>query len=174
VSSRAAVGRVGVPSAMMGTVGRRSWVWVFAEIEGLRWVLANKTMAFSRAAAGRVAGMGPGDRAVLYVARGAFHNPGRDRSHLAGLVEVAGEPAEGDPVEIAGRRYPVTVPIAPLVVLPERAGPPVAELAGRLSFVRRREAWGMYFRTSPLEVGPDDFAVLERAVRRAAVAAARR
>jgi hypothetical protein len=32
----------------------------------------------------------------------------------------------------------------------------------------------MYFRTSPLEVGPDDFAVLERAVRRAAVAAARR
>lgn len=154
-------------------MARRHWVWVFGEIEGLRWVLANRTMAFSPAAVRRGLGVGRGDRAVLYVARGAHHNPTRDRSHLAGVVTVTGTASPCE-VEIAGGRYAACVPIRPEVVLPERTGPAVADLAPRLSFVRRPDHWGAYFRTSPIEVSPADFAVLESAVRAAAAAAAAR
>lgn len=128
----------------------------------------HERMAFTASGGRRLSSLGPGDRAVLYVARGAFHNPTRDRSRLAGLVEVTGIPVTDAPVVIAGRRYPVTVAIRPLVVLPERAGPPVADLVADLKLVCRPEAWGMYFRTSPIRVSDGDFTVLEAAVRRAA------
>jgi hypothetical protein len=148
-------------------MARRHWIWIFGEIEGLRWVLANRLMAFSSAATKRGLRVARDDRAVLYVTRGAHHNPTRDRSYLAGVVAVTGEVAPAD-VDIAGTRYVAVVPIQPLVVLPERAGPPVVDLVGRLSFVRRPQSWGAYFRTSPVAVTPDDFAVLEGAVRTAA------
>ncbi len=148
------------------TGGRNHWVWVFGEIEGLRWVLAHDRMAFPATAAPRLKAMEEGDRVVLYVTRGAFHNSTKDVARLAGLATVLGTPLSGSPVSIAGRDFTWTVPIRTDVQLPERTGPEVRPLVPRLSFVGNQAAWGQYFRGSPLRVSEEDFQVLESAVAR--------
>ena len=79
------------------------WVWVFGEIAGLRWVTEHEIMAFPKAARRRIREMGRGDRAVLYVTRGAFHNPTRDEARLGGLATVLGDPQRGQVVDRRSR-----------------------------------------------------------------------
>jgi hypothetical protein len=142
----------------------RYWVWVFGDVIGLRWVLANRTMAFRKAAAPRLRAMGEGDRAVIYVSRGAFHNPTRDVAHLGGLVTVLAAPTNDQPVTIGGEEFAWTVPIRVDLSLPERTGPEVHPLTPSLSFVRRQDVWGMYFRSSPQQIFEADFRVLTDAI----------
>lgn len=144
-----------------------AWLWVFGDIEGLRWVARRQRMAFADHADRDVARMRPGDRAVLYLTRGAFHNPTRDRARLAGLATVTGAPHRRR-ATIAGREFTWQVPIRIDLLLPERAGPEVAPLAPQLSFVRRPEVWGQYFRRSPRPLTDTDFALLAAAVEDAA------
>ena len=122
-------------------------------------------MASADRAPGRLRPMGEGDRAVLYVTRGAYHNPPRDLARLGGLATVLDEPARRRrPVVIGGREFVWTVPIRVDVALPEREGPEVQPMTPKLSFVKRPEVWGMYFRNSPKQIPKKDFALLERAV----------
>ncbi|MBY5162099.1 EVE domain-containing protein [Salsipaludibacter albus] len=143
----------------------RHWVWVFGEIDGLRWVLEHDRMAFPEHAAGRISRMEPGDRAILYVTRGAFHNPTRDRAHLAGVTRVTSDPRQvDDALVIAGRDFTWTVGHEPEMLMDERHGPHVRPLVERLEMVRRPESWGSYFRASPIEISADDFDLLRNAV----------
>jgi hypothetical protein len=142
----------------------KHWVWVFGEVEGLRWVLKHRRMAFPAAAAGRIGTMGPGDQAILYLTRGAFHNPTRDVSQLGGLVTVTGPLRQGKAVEIAGREFAWFVPIEPEIILPERQGPEVRVVAPCLALVKRPRVWGQYFRATPIEVSEKDFMVMVRAI----------
>jgi hypothetical protein len=148
---------------------RGGWVVVLAEAEGLRWVLQRSRMAWTEASARRAEQIRPGDRLVLYVARGAFHNPTRDESQLIGLAEVTSPVRRlPRPVRIAGRSFVCGCDLRLEIVLPERRGAPVRPLVPKLSFVRRKEVWGQYFRSGLIRVPPGDLAVLETAVRRAA------
>lgn len=141
-------------------------MWVFGEIEGLRWVLAHDTMAFAAHAAARIAPMGAGDRAVLYVTRGAHHNPTRDVARLGGLVTVLGTPQRPRrAIRIAGREFTHTVAIRVDVALGERSGPEVKPLAAALDRVKKPPVWGQYFRGSPIAVSEHDFEVFAAAVR---------
>lgn len=142
----------------------RYWVWVFGDAIGLRWVLANRTMAFRKTAAPRLHAMGEGDRAVLYVSRGAFHNPTRDVAHLAGLATVLAPPTDDTPAAIDGEEFTWTMPMRVDLALPEHSGPEVRPLVKSLSFVRRPDVWGMYFRSSPQEIPEVDFRVLAEAI----------
>lgn len=142
------------------------WVWVFGEIEGLRWVLQHRCMAFPEASGGRVRTMAAGDRAILYLSRGAYHNPTRDLSRLGGILRVTGSPHRGRSVSIAGLEFRWFAGIEPETVLPERAGPEVKPLATLLERVRRPEAWGQYFRTTPIELSVADFGVFAGAIER--------
>jgi hypothetical protein len=142
----------------------RYWIWVFGEIAGLRWVLAERTMAFRSTVAPRLRAMAEGDHAILYVGRSAFHSPTRDVARLAGLATVLAPPAAGASVTINSEEFAWTVPIRVDLALPERTGPEVRPLVGSLSFVRRPEVWGMYFRSSPQEIPEGDFRVLADAV----------
>jgi len=148
---------------------RGGWVVVLAEAEGLRWVLERSRMAWTEASATRAARIRPGDRLVLYVARGAFHNPTRDESRLVALAEVT-TPVRRlpRPVQLAGRTFVVGCDLRFEARLPERAGVPVRPLVPRLSFVRRKDVWGQYFRSGLVEVPARDFEVLAEAVRAAA------
>lgn len=146
--------------------GGRYWVWVFAEIAGLRWVAEQKQMAFPASATAKAARMRKGDRAVLYTSRGAFHNPTRDEARLVGLVTVTGDCEPLDGVEIAGREFTWACPISVELLLPERQGPSVRELAPRLELVQRPESWGGYFRNPPIEVSEHDWQLLVDAVQR--------
>lgn len=138
----------------------RRWIWIFGEAAGLRWVVENQQMAFPPAAATRARRIRAGDRAVLYTSRGAFHNPTRDEARLVGLATATGACEPCEPIEIAGREFTWACPITVDVLLPERQGPSVRELAGWLELVKRPEAWGGYFRSSPIEVSEHDWRVL--------------
>ena len=140
------------------------WVWVFGDVTGLRWVLAEQTMAFRRAAGPRLRAMGEGDRAILYVGRSAFHNPGRDMARLGGIATVLASPTEEMPVTIDSEEFAWTVPIRVDRALPERTGPEVHPLVSSLSFVRRQDVWGMYFRSSPQQIPEADFRLLADAI----------
>jgi hypothetical protein len=137
---------------------------VFGDIVGLRWVLAEQTMAFRKATEPRLRLMEQGDRAVLYVGTGAFHNPTRDVARLSGLATVLAPPTDNTPATIDGQEFLWTVPIRVDLVLPERTGPEVRPLVGSLSFVRRPEVWGQYFRSSPVEILEADFRTLADAI----------
>jgi hypothetical protein len=141
----------------------RSRVWVFGRVEGLLWVLQRNEMAFPVHALQRVSRIESGDRAILYIARGAFSNPTRHESRLVGLVRVTGAP-ERQTVTVAGRPYSLVVPFRPEVIFGQHSGPSVAALAQRLERVKRPEVWGTYFRNSPIEVSQRDFDVMARAV----------
>lgn len=139
----------------------RHWLIVLAEAEGLRWVAENRRMAFSESLGRRARRMRPGDRLVLYVSRGAFHNPTRDRSKLAGLDTVASPVARlRRPLDLAGRRFVWACDLTFEALLPPRQGVPVEPLLDRLSFVKRREAWGQYFRAGLLELSDTDFRLM--------------
>jgi hypothetical protein len=105
-----------------------------------------------------------GDRAVLYTTRGAYHNPTRDEVRLVGVATVTGSCEPAEVLEIAGREFAWACPITVALLLPDRQGPRVRELAARLDRVKRPEAWGGYFRSSPVEVNEHDWSVLVEAV----------
>lgn len=151
---------------MTGEPEPACWIWVFGEIEGLQWVLQRRRMAFPASARTRANRIGAGDRAVLHISRVAFHNPTRAGSRLAGIVELTGLVREADPIKIADRQFTLTCPFRPVVVLPERQGPELKPVAAGLSFVKRPEVWGHYFRVSPIHTTSEDFAFLQDAVER--------
>jgi EVE domain len=141
------------------------WVWVFGEVEGLRWVREHERMAFQSHAASRLTRMHKGDRAVLYVTRGAHHNPTRDVASVAGLATVASEPSQVPAVEIAGMEFSWLCSVQFDTPIVERAGPSVANLIDRLKLIQQKKSWGVYFRMSPVEIIEEDFRVFASAVR---------
>lgn len=143
------------------------WLWIFGEIEGLRWVLQHSRMAFGKSQSASASQIQAGDRAILYVTRGAFHNPTRDRARLAGIVEITAGPRGGRTVTLNDRDFDVFVPFQAVHVLPEREGPEVATFAGKLGFVKNPLVWGQYFRKSPIKLSLRDFKTCEKAVQRA-------
>lgn len=145
------------------------WVIVLAEADALRWVLREHKMAFSSGQCRRASAIEPGDQLVLYVTRGAFHSPARDQSHLAGLARVV------SPVKvfrrqriIADRTFSCGCDLELEIALPERRGAPVRPLIQRLSFIKRKEAWGHYFRAGLIRLTSRDLQILRESVQRAA------
>lgn len=125
-------------------------------------------MAWTGASAPRAAAIEPGDRMILYVARGAFHNPTRDESQLIGLAEVTSPVRRfRRPLRLAGRRFVCGCDLRIEIALPERHGVPVRPLVDRLSFVKRKDAWGQYFRSGLVEVPHRDARFLEAQLRMA-------
>ncbi len=152
------------PAAATATA-QNGWLVVFSEIDGLRWVLKNRKMAFSAATCPRAARIEPGDEMILYVARGAFHNPTRDRSQVIGLATVAGPVKRlRKPVSIAGRDFTCACPLEFGLVLPERHGVPVEPLVDRLSFIQRKEVWGQYLRSGLIRLSTQDLALLRNKI----------
>jgi hypothetical protein len=149
------------PTPIVNDMSKR--VWVFGEIQGLNWVVDNSTMAFSTLSP-RLSTIEPGDEAILYTSRGAFHNPTRDVARLVGLAEVTGTMRVGEDIEIAGRDFAFFVPIKVTLLLPERTGPSVREFAPLLKVVKRKKVWGQYFRSSPIAVEDSDFSLMKTAL----------
>jgi hypothetical protein len=135
------------------------------EIEGLRWVVEHEQMAFSPGLSRRAAKVQPGDELILYVTRGAFHNPTRDRSQLAGTAKVT-TPVQAlrRPVVIAGREFTSACGLKLGVLLPERAGVPIKPLVRRLGFVKRKDVWGGYVRGGLVMLPPADLRTLSLAI----------
>lgn len=147
------------------SIHQQGWLIVFGEIEGLRWVIRSKRMAWSAATCPRASRLRPGDQLILYVGRGAFNNPSRDRSQLVGLAEVLSpvRPLR-KPVVIAGREFVCACDLRLQSILPERGGVPMEPYVERLGFIRRKDVWGAYLRSGLVELPTDDLALLRRAI----------
>lgn len=144
----------------------RCWISVIGEAEGLRWILAHNRMAWTVASSRRAALLAPGDDLVLYVSRNAFHNPSRDESQLVALATAHTELKRlKQPMALAGREFITTTGVRFSLQLPEREGVAIKPLVPHLSFVRRPEVWGMYFRSGLIEIPEDDFSILKDAIR---------
>jgi hypothetical protein len=131
----------------------------------LRWVLKNNRMAFSPGTCRRAARIQKGDPVVLYVGRGAYHNPTRDRSQIIGVgtVESAIRPL-ARPIEIAGREFTCACDLSLALIFPERDGVPVEPLVPRLTFIPRKEIWGQYLRTGLVEISAADVRTISSAM----------
>jgi hypothetical protein len=144
-----------------------AWLIAFSEIEGLRWVLKHDRMIFSEGAARRAGDIQVGDKFVLYVTRGAFHSPTRDRSQLAGLAVVKTPVRRlGKAVTLAGREFVVGCGIELKSCFPERGGVPFGPLIQRMDFIRRKDAWGHYLRPGLVALSSKDFDVLHGVISR--------
>lgn len=140
---------------------------MFGEATALQSVIDNETMAFAEHATGRIRPMSAGDTAVLYVTRGAHHNPTRDVARLAGVATVLDAPESPEvPVELGGRTFPWTCPIRIDAFHGLRDGPPVTDLIHQLELVRKPAVWGAYFRQSPIRVSEADWHTMVDAVDR--------
>jgi len=126
-------------------------------------------MAFSDGMARRARMLQPSDQLVLYVGRGAFHSPTRDRSQLAGLATVTSAVERlPEVLRIAGMEFPWGCDLELAVVLPERQGLPIRELIPRLSFVQNERQWGASFRSGLIQLPDADLQLVTTAIRDAA------
>jgi hypothetical protein len=103
--------------------------------------------------------MGEGDRAVLYVGRGAFHNPTRDKAYLDGLAAVLA-PNRRQAVAIRGEEFTWTVPVGVDLVCPNVPARNVHPLMALLFIVCRQDVSRTYFRSSRQENSEVDFQML--------------
>src|SRR5262245_53729105 len=111
-------------------------------------------MAFTAARCTLAQEIEGGDRLVLYVGRGAYHNPKRDESQVVGMPTVrSGLKDCTSSVQIGERQFFCTCPLTLDAVLPERQGLPIRPLVPRLSFIKRPEVWGQYVRSSLVPLG---------------------
>lgn len=117
-------------------------------------------MLFPGHAGPRARRIADGDRAILYVARGAYHNPTRDDARFTGIVTVTSDCRRQRPVAIGDRDFEWSCRFVVDQLLPERTGPLVRDLVNDLEYVKKPEVWGVYFRQSPIPLGESDFTLV--------------
>ncbi len=100
------------------------------------------------------------------------------RSTYVGLLRVTGEAYFDDSEIWSSQVFPSRLPVEPLLVLRPNSGIPVRSLGDQLSYFRNlpnpsSNAWTGYFRGSPALISPEDAAVVEAALEKAAADASR-
>jgi hypothetical protein len=137
------------------------WMIILGDCDAIAWVLSNGRMAVN----GRVAALpDPGERVALYVTRGAYRNPTRDRAQIIGLAQVT-EPPEISEVVVAGRSYAKSFGLRFDDVAEPRAGLPFEPLVPRLRFIGNKASWGGAVRRPVVRLSEADFRVIEEAYR---------
>src|SRR4051794_12748733 len=90
-----------------------SYLLPIADREPLIWILRERRTAFPiyrRRDAQRLA---PGDRLLLYVTRGCFHNPTRDRGRVIGVARVRDSVKDlPEPVRFGKKEFAIGVDLA--------------------------------------------------------------
>lgn len=146
-----------------------AWLVVLGEREALEWVLRSKRMAFR--AHVPTASISVGDRLALYVTRGAHHSPTRDEAQVLATGEFASA-VENVPAVVAGEQFPRSCRIRlDEPVLQPREGLPFRPLVDRLTFIRKKDGWAAYVRTTLVKLPDDDLALLRRELEKFAVTA---
>lgn len=141
-----------------------AWLFVLGDRSALEWVLENRTMAFRDHI--RATGIAKGDRFAMYVTRGAFRNPTRDRAQVIAVGTVAG-PLSTEPVVIADEEFRQSVRIEfDEPPLQPRQGADFAELVPDLQFIRKKATWQAYVRKALAPIPEGDVDVLSKAITR--------
>ena len=105
-----------------------------------------------------------GDQFALYVTRGAFHNPTRDRAQILGTGLLASGLSERD-YEVAGEKFSQSVALAWTAgPLKPREGVEVQPLVPKLHFIKKKDAWFAYVRKSLVPIEDGDWELFSRVV----------
>lgn len=139
-----------------------SWLFVLGESEAVEWVVQNRVMAFRDGI--RTNELRPKDRFVVYVSRGAFHNPTRDEAQVVASGIVTSQ-VESKPVTVCGERFKQSVRIRfDGIPLKARHGVPFVPCVPKLRFIRKKESWGCYVRRSLIRIEDRDYELLADAI----------
>jgi hypothetical protein len=150
-----------------------SQLLVISEREALNWLLRERRMAFPRRGAASAHALRPGDVLLLYVTRGAFHNPTRDRGRVIGEVTVASQVRDLDePLVVAGRGFSTACALSVRALCPRGSGVELSPLVDRLDAFPQKHAWSAAMRRTLVPLPPRDTELLRRLLRREAVATA--
>lgn len=142
-----------------------SWLAVLGHVDGLRWVIKSKRMAFTKARAFRAKEIRAGDELFLYVSAAAFGKPTSDSPQLIGVARVASPVREiVEPFVLAERLFVCECSLDLKVIFPEREGVPFLPLVFKLSFIKDKQGWGAYVRSSPIRLPTRDALVLSREI----------
>ncbi|WP_395111270.1 hypothetical protein [Actinomadura sp. SCN-SB] len=147
----------------MQGLDRSNFLLVLGDREGLLWVLRERRMAFAPQRTRIVDQLKANDRLVLYLTRGCFRNPSRDRGRVVGTAELTGSLSElKPPMEIGGRIFTRSCPISLDEITPWGKGPELATLAPRLETFP--ESWAIHIRRTLVPISNHDYEVLTRAI----------
>jgi hypothetical protein len=150
---------------MKAAVSAGHWLLILGHAAGLRWVLQNSRVAFSKGRTPLALRIRQGDEIFLYVGRSAFKNPTRDESQLLGIARASQCVAPlSSPVRIGDRTFVSGARLELGTILPKRAGVPFRPLISRLSFIIRKKVWSAYMRPGLIRLSNDDARVLRSAL----------
>jgi hypothetical protein len=140
---------------------------ILGDRDAVAWVVSGRRMAFTadRAPAASAA-ISVGDEIFLYVTRGAFHNPTRDRGRVFGraLATAVVEPLPA-PVRLLGREFTHGFTFELGVLAPPRRGVDLAELVPHLSSFPNKTGWAISLRRPLFTLTPEDAGLIRRRLR---------
>jgi hypothetical protein len=125
-----------------------TYLLVLGEREAIWWVLTESRMAFQAHRAAQAARqLEPGVQLLLYVTRGAFHNPTRDRGQVIGEAIVASPLTSlDDALSMAGRKFTVACDLDIRAIAPRSEGVDLAALVDQLESFPVKHAWSARMR----------------------------
>jgi len=143
----------------------RAWLVLVSSHAGLEWVLGKGRLAFPATQTKKALSMSGGDAFVLYVARGAFNNPTRDRAQVVAHGALLDQPtAFKKPIHVGEREFASGCRVTFRAKLLPRQGVPFVPLVPRMSFIRRKDVWSVYVRTSLVLLPASDLRILVKAI----------
>lgn len=148
------------------TAESNTYLLVLGEQEGLIWVLTSSRMAFTASRAPLASRLQPGDQLLLYLSRGALHNPTRDRGRIIGRALVDGPVMPlRDSLWLGGREFVVGCARSIQGLAPFQRGVELAPLVRRLRTFPNKRAWSARMRQPLVRVADEDIPVLASALR---------
>jgi hypothetical protein len=137
------------------------WLLVVGDVTALRWIEQNERMAFRSYV--KTGDVKPGDPFALYMTRGAYHNPTRGRSQILGRGTFL-QAVTGAPAEVMGEVFPKSVSLRLDLLLPDREGMEFAPWVERMTFIKKKQAWAAYLRSTLVSIPDSDLEVLTSAL----------
>nr|WP_082535081.1 hypothetical protein [Nonomuraea pusilla] len=147
------------------------YLLILADRRAIAWVLNEQRMAFPQTARTEVRDLKPGDELFVYVTRGAYHNPGRDRGMVVGrAIAVSAVEWLEKPVKIGAREFPRGCKIELCDLTPWGDGVELVPLLPDLEAFPVPAVWSSKLRRPLLRLPEGDALLLRRELNKKKVA----
>jgi hypothetical protein len=105
-----------------------------------------------------------GDNIAIYVSRGAWHNPTRDRAQVAAIGRIV-SPVRVGPIDVGAEQMARWCKLDLDAILPARRGLEFAPLVPSLGFIVNKQPgrWGIVLRRTVVKVPDRDYSLIRKA-----------
>ncbi|MET8007917.1 hypothetical protein [Nonomuraea glycinis] len=137
------------------------YLLILADRRAIAWVLESQQMAFPPTARAEVRDLKPGDELFIYITRGAYQNPSRDRGRVVGrATAVSAVEWLPEAVKIGPREFPRGCKIDVHKLAPWGAGVELVPLLARMEVFPVPQVWSAKLRRPMLRIPASDAALL--------------